>query len=696
MQLSHLFPLGPDGAGSPKKQGSDTVGSPVDGTPDRGGKPGQQATASLPKSAVRFLTTLHGALKIAPLTNHAMAQDGAAPGELALAGTEGRTPRPEAPEFSGDAVAPDAQQPAIATQADRAVPGDPEGQFSPPVPAAPVAPQAGFPDSRGKALDPRPADGPLQAASRIARGSSDPFAIDPGQKINLTDPADTLSPVPADASAKTVHTGVTRARPDGFDQGASVAGPAASVADSSPDALPMAARPIDAVPPPRFWHAGTIATAVQRRLAETDTPGVRPPPVTPGATETTPAKTLPLAGPPVSAALSTDQNGPRPTGQIHATGPIHANGPIQRHDLQTRPAAEPSLGGGVLPATSTAGTGPAATAPDNPVNNTPAQGLPSAGLADRPADTSPASRPDRPAAPAIMPPTGQPGTAFTPQPTAGLSRTDSGQPPGPAPRGRPGMAESQTAGVARPPATDRAPIPRAANDVVRASTVGPHWDAPQKQPDTSTGPTNLPPPVAPKNPSHTRSEVPAPAPMALVAAAPPAMPRTTGLTPVTETALSPILVTGAETPPQPQAVEPGGRMAQSPQPSPLDQALVRQIAYVIERTRDGAIRVELDPPELGSVTLRVQGTGDTLSVVLLGERGETVDLLRRNLDPLTQELQKLGYGTVDIDLGGRQKRPAPPPPLNISEQTSPDPASEPASHMARPGPNPQTGLDLRL
>lgn len=129
----------------------------------------------------------------------------------------------------------------------------------------------------------------------------------------------------------------------------------------------------------------------------------------------------------------------------------------------------------------------------------------------------------------------------------------------------------------------------------------------------------------------------------------------------------------------------------------VDQQVIRQMLYIIERNRDGSIRVALDPPELGSVAMRVQGTGDTLSIVLMGERGETTDLLRRNLEPLAQELSRLGYGSVDIDLADRRRRQAEPPaPHTEASAANNDDGNEETKPMPQRKLSTEQGLDLRL
>ena len=113
----------------------------------------------------------------------------------------------------------------------------------------------------------------------------------------------------------------------------------------------------------------------------------------------------------------------------------------------------------------------------------------------------------------------------------------------------------------------------------------------------------------------------------------------------------------------------------------------------------GTVEIRLDPPELGRVQIHLTPTDGGLQAVVLADRPETGDLLRRHAAELARELGEAGYGEVSLDFaaGGeapRDEAPAPPPrdgwtaPLAAVEPTAAAPAP-----AARPGSGP---LDIRL
>lgn len=78
------------------------------------------------------------------------------------------------------------------------------------------------------------------------------------------------------------------------------------------------------------------------------------------------------------------------------------------------------------------------------------------------------------------------------------------------------------------------------------------------------------------------------------------------------------------------------------------RAVSAQIAEVVKGNSNGTIEVTLRPEELGRVTLSLSSDGAGLSVALNAERQETLDLLRRNIGTLEQELRDLGYDGLDF------------------------------------------------
>jgi len=96
---------------------------------------------------------------------------------------------------------------------------------------------------------------------------------------------------------------------------------------------------------------------------------------------------------------------------------------------------------------------------------------------------------------------------------------------------------------------------------------------------------------------------------------------------------------------------------QPPQSMPrmdLPQQIAMQIAAAAGRAAPGAerrIELTLNPEELGSVRLSLQQTEDGLSVSVLADRPETLDLLRRHIDSLAREFLAIGYESAEFTFG---------------------------------------------
>lgn len=104
--------------------------------------------------------------------------------------------------------------------------------------------------------------------------------------------------------------------------------------------------------------------------------------------------------------------------------------------------------------------------------------------------------------------------------------------------------------------------------------------------------------------------------------------------------------------------------------------VVMQIAAAIGRGASGTDRVidlMLNPEELGKVRLSLSQSDAGLSVSVLAERPETLDLLRRNIDLLAREFLDIGYQSAEFSFGheqlGAHQHPRAP-------QSSPGPLSE--------------------
>ena len=128
-----------------------------------------------------------------------------------------------------------------------------------------------------------------------------------------------------------------------------------------------------------------------------------------------------------------------------------------------------------------------------------------------------------------------------------------------------------------------------------------------------------------------------------------------------------------------------------------------QIVQAVTLAPDGPIDVALAPEELGRVQIRLVHDGDTMRVTFLTERPDTMDLLRRHADTLSQGFRDLGYSgtTFHFGQGGAQAgdRPQVPDPA-AGRPVAPDlPTDAPSPHPVaevKTTDNILTKLDIRL
>ena len=87
-------------------------------------------------------------------------------------------------------------------------------------------------------------------------------------------------------------------------------------------------------------------------------------------------------------------------------------------------------------------------------------------------------------------------------------------------------------------------------------------------------------------------------------------------------------------------------------PTPPPRA-VEQIALAAGTATDGSVEIRLDPEELGRVKLRLHGQEGAMSVTVIAERAETLDLLRRHIDQLAAQLKDIGYSELSFEFAGQ-------------------------------------------
>lgn len=87
----------------------------------------------------------------------------------------------------------------------------------------------------------------------------------------------------------------------------------------------------------------------------------------------------------------------------------------------------------------------------------------------------------------------------------------------------------------------------------------------------------------------------------------------------------------------------------------LPQHIAMQIAAAAQRGGPGRpVDIVLNPAELGRVRLSLASADGVMSVTVIAERPETLDLMRRHIDTLAQEFLSIGYGKAQFSFGGGQ------------------------------------------
>lgn len=84
-------------------------------------------------------------------------------------------------------------------------------------------------------------------------------------------------------------------------------------------------------------------------------------------------------------------------------------------------------------------------------------------------------------------------------------------------------------------------------------------------------------------------------------------------------------------------------------------AAVGQIAVAVSRGSERHLEIRLDPPELGRVQIHLTPQDGGVQAVVLADRPETQDLLRRHAEALARELGDAGYGNVTLDFAAGQQ-----------------------------------------
>lgn len=120
-------------------------------------------------------------------------------------------------------------------------------------------------------------------------------------------------------------------------------------------------------------------------------------------------------------------------------------------------------------------------------------------------------------------------------------------------------------------------------------------------------------------------------------------------------------------------------------------------ATIVAKPGSGSVEIALTPEELGKVSIKVTGREDGLHMMIVADRPETMDLMRRHISILSAEFKEMGLGDLSFDLGtsANPDHDAEPPERSTFLTTGDlDPATETPAR-ARPT-QVVRALDLRL
>lgn len=127
--------------------------------------------------------------------------------------------------------------------------------------------------------------------------------------------------------------------------------------------------------------------------------------------------------------------------------------------------------------------------------------------------------------------------------------------------------------------------------------------------------------------------------------------------------------------------------------------IARQMAEALQKLPDRPVEISLNPSELGRVRMSITAAEAGITVGVLAERPETLDLMRRNIEQLTREFQSLGYENINFtfaegetrqSFGGERNPSSGQTTTNLELETHQDTQTGQPSLIA------STGVDIRL
>ncbi|MEP3676243.1 flagellar hook-length control protein FliK [Sulfitobacter sp.] len=158
-----------------------------------------------------------------------------------------------------------------------------------------------------------------------------------------------------------------------------------------------------------------------------------------------------------------------------------------------------------------------------------------------------------------------------------------------------------------------------------------------------------------------------------------------------------------------EAAKPQTQQVGQLQPLRADLApqVARQIAEAMPHAAQRPVEIALSPEELGRVRMSISKDDGAITVNILAERPETLDLMRRHIDQLGQSFRSMGYEQITFAFGQGSDASDQSPPDDAGPQgsgaearangSSGDPASaQTTPESLSPLNTTTTGVDIRL
>lgn len=136
-------------------------------------------------------------------------------------------------------------------------------------------------------------------------------------------------------------------------------------------------------------------------------------------------------------------------------------------------------------------------------------------------------------------------------------------------------------------------------------------------------------------------------------------------------------------------------------PAPLPHGLGHQLADAVARFPGRPVEVTLSPEELGRVRMTLTTVDGGLTLTLVADRPETLDLMRRHIGQLAQDFRDMGFQNLSFSFAqGQDPRRAPERSLLVAEDDAAlaaAPQEIPRPKPMKPLPHiPAEGLDIRI